>query len=149
MVRIPSETKKCRNESLRRCIEFAASGSGSDEFQVAEIMSLFLEQLADENTKGRIVQIPGFGAFFPVPDTKVHDRGGVLRCRVRFHPSVGYQQQVKNGAPPQLSVLRRFKNYRTNHSAGDRVAGTSSRVFTGMQKFREALSSQMSNARGG
>jgi nucleoid DNA-binding protein len=147
LVRIPGESKASKNEALRNCIEFAASHSGVDEYKVAEIMTLFLEQVADEMTKGRVLQIPGFGAFFPVPDRHPPRKDQPRRCRVRFHPSVGFQQQVKYGSAPQDSVLRKFNNYRMNHSAGDRSAGHNSRVFSAMKHFRDSIAQQYAHAR--
>lgn len=148
LIRIPSETRTTKNESLRRMIDKATAETGVDNYLVANVLSWCLQELADEVTKGRIVQIPGFGAFFPVPDAKANNRDGVRRCRVRFHASVGFQQQVKLGAPPQNSVRQRYLTYRKNHSAGDNVAGNSSRVFTAMDRFRESIAAQLAHARG-
>lgn len=147
LIRIPSETRTSKNEPLRRMIELAADRSGIDQYKVAEVMTWWLEQLADEVSKGRAVQIPGFGAFFPVPDKKPVRRDGVRRCRVRFHAAVGFQQQVKLGAPPQDGIARRYLTYRKNHSAGDNVSGHNSRVFTALAAFRASIAQQLANAR--
>lgn len=147
MIRIPSGTKESKNEALSRVVAMSAAKSGYDEYTVAMVFSWCLQQIADEVSKGRAVQLPGFGAFFPLPDKRPRYRDHVRRCRVRFHASVGFQQQVKLCAPPQDTIERKWRIYRTNHSAGDRVAGHGSRVFTSMDAFRQSISAQFAHAR--
>lgn len=147
LIRIPSDSKQSKNEALARVIETTAANTGLDEYKVAEAMTWFLESLADEVTRGRMVQIPGFGAFFPVPDAVAANRSRVRRCRVRFHPAVGFQQQVKHGSPPQETIARKYRNYRCNHSAGDSSSGHHSRVFTSMKYFRDEISRQLAHVR--
>lgn len=146
-VSIPFESKTNRNEALRRCIEFASAHSGVDDFTVARVMSLFLEQIADENSRGRPVMIPGFGLFTPYPDVRAFKRGGPKRCRVRFYPAMGYSQQVLYGSAPLPQLKSQWKVYIKNHAP--HVGRTSKkRVFTSMKAFRDRLDAQMAAARG-
>lgn len=147
-VRLPWNVRGKKNESLARCVEYAAAHSGVDEFAFAKAMSYFLEQIADENTKGRPVMIPGFGIFIPVPDRHNAREGQAPRCRVKFHPSVGYAQQVRHGAPPLSVNSSRSRAYQQNHSGRETAIGNSARVFTAMHRFRRDIASQLANARG-
>ena len=142
MVRIPFLGKAADRESLRRCLDFAAERSGVGADGVVCVMTLFLEAVADELTKGRAVRIPGFGIFVPAPIPERHRRSSrnpTPRCKPVFSPSRGLRAQVALGVGPRAENIRILKRHRSNHanSTGAR------RVFSAMQALRQQVASQL------
>ena len=60
MIRIPFLSRTADGQPLQRCIDKAASRGGMGADAVVQVMSLFLEAIADELAKGRAVRIPGW-----------------------------------------------------------------------------------------
>jgi nucleoid DNA-binding protein len=142
MVRIPFLSKSSDRESLARCLDLAAERSGVGADGVVRVMTLFLEAIADELTKGRAVRIPGFGVFVPTPVPERHlrmSRDKTPRCKPSFSPSRGLRAQVALGAGPNPENVRILKRHRSNHanSTGTR------RVFSAMQALRQQVAAQL------
>lgn len=145
MIRMPYLSKAADRESLQRCIDLAADRSGVGADGVVRVMSLFLEAIADEMTKGRAVRIPGFGIFVPAPIPERHrkmSRNLSARTKPVFSPSRGLRAQVALGAGPNPENVRILKRHRSNHanSTGTR------RVFSAMQALRQQVASQIGRA---
>lgn len=142
MICIPYLSKAADRVSLQRCIDTAAERSGVGADGVVVVMSLFLESIADELTKGRVVRIPGFGVFVPAPIPERHrrmSRNLRPRCKPVFSPSRGFRSQVALGLGPQPDIIRTLAQHRKNH------AGTTSthRVFSAMEAMRQQVSAQL------
>lgn len=142
---MPYLSKAADRESLQRCIDLAADRSGVGADGVVRVMSLFLEAIADEMTKGRAVRIPGFGIFVPAPIPERHrkmSRNLSARTKPVFSPSRGLRAQVALGAGPNPENVRILKRHRSNHanSTGTR------RVFSAMQALRQQVASQIGRA---
>ena len=136
MIRIPLLHRKSA-VPLKRCIELAANRSGRSEEQVVEVMTLFLEAIADEVTKGRAVSIPGFGMFV---------QSGVQRFqkvtfRPNFIPSKPFRDQVTFGTRPDPTVRRAANFYSRNHARGGGDKG--GRAFAVLERIRKAVTAQV------
>ncbi|MBK8099594.1 MAG: HU family DNA-binding protein [Planctomycetes bacterium] len=145
MIRIPYLSKAADRESLQRCLDISAERSGVGADGVVRVMTLFLEAVADELTRGRAVRIPGFGVFVPAPIPERHRRMSrdlTHRCRPVFSPSRGLRAQVALGAGPNPENIRILKRHRSNHanSTGTR------RVFSAMQALRQQVAAQLGRA---
>lgn len=137
-IRIPYNAKAEDGQPLQRCIEFAASNHGLTDYDVAMVVAYWLEQVAAEVAAGRLVVIPGFGAF------------GALRHRTKrgldgdwfpaFLASVGFRNEVRYGNPPSPETLERFMRFRHNHNwVNSRV---NRRVHSAMRQFRDDIGAQ-------
>ena len=137
-IRIPYNAKAEDAQPLQRCVEFAAENHAMSEYDVAIVMTYFLEQLAAEVAAGRLVVIPGFGAF------------GSLRHRTKtgldgdwfpaFLANLGFRNEVRWGNPPSDETLAKFRGYRNNH---DRVnSRVGQRVHSAMKGFRDRVGAQ-------
>lgn len=138
-----SRKRKQDIEPLQNAIEYVADRCGHSSHEIARIVSWFLEGLADEVTHGRVVRIPGFGMFAPVP--KKTSRDAHPRCRVVFSPALAFTRQVLYGAPPNLSGARALRNHRKCHGYIDNppAGRTAERVFTAMEKMRADIDAQL------
>lgn len=144
MVKIPFLNKCADRASLARCLDLAAERSGVGADGVVVVMTLFLEAIADELTRGRVVRVPGFGVFVPAPIPEKHrkmSRDMTPRCRPVFSPSRGLRAQVALGAGPRPENSRVLARHRKNHGT---ASGTSARrVFSAMQAFRQQVAAQV------
>lgn len=145
MIRIPYLSKAADRESLQRCIDLAADRSGVGADGVVRVMTLFLEAVADELTRGRAVRIPGFGVFVPAPISEKHrkmSRDMTPRCRPAFSPSRGLRAQVALGVGPRPENIRILRRHRSNHSNST----SSRRVFSAMRALRDQVAAQLGRA---
>ncbi len=139
---MPYLSKAADRESLQRCIDLAADRSGVGADGVVRVMSLFLEAIADEMTKGRAVRVPGFGIFVPAPIPERHRRASrnlTPRCKPVFSPSRGLRAQVALGVGPRPENIRALTRHRANHSSS---TGTE-RVFSAMAALRQQVAAQI------
>jgi len=145
MIRIPYLSKAADRASLQRCLDMSAERSGVGADGVVRVMTLFLEAIADELTRGRAVRIPGFGVFVPAPIPERHRRASrnpTPRCKPVFSPCRGLRAQVALGLGPQPENIRILKRHRSNHSD---ATGTR-RVFSAMQALRQQVAAQLGRA---
>lgn len=145
MIRIPYLSKAVDRASLQRCLDMSAERSGVGADGVVRVMTLFLEAIADELTRGRAVRIPGFGVFVPAPIPERHRRASrnlAPRCKPVFSPSRGLRAQVALGVGPRPENIRILKRHRSNHSN----ATGSQRVFTAMAALRQQVAAQLGRA---
>ncbi len=146
-VRIPFDPDSDRSQPLKRCIERAATETGSNQFTVSIIMSLFLEEVAEQLVHGQVVSIPGFGLFAPKEIAERHRRMSGdprPRCKPAFVPSRGFSQQVPHSVPPLPENQRRLGTYTKNHS--NKHCGMSQRVYSSMEEFRVHLQRQLNGS---
>lgn len=142
MIRIPFLSRTADGQPLQRCIDKAASRSGMGADAVVQVMSLFLEAIADELAKGRAVRIPGWGIYVPAPIPDRHrrmSRNPSARCKPVFSASRGLRAQVAMGLGPRPENARILKRHRSNHANS---TGTQ-RVFTAMQALRQQVAAQL------
>lgn len=135
MIRIPLLRRKPA-EPLKRCIDMAANRSGHSEEQVVAVMTLFLECIADEVTKGRAVSIPGFGMF--VQSGK--RRAGRTIHRPNFIPSKPFRDQVTFGTRPLPEVSKAAITYSRNHARG---GDSGARSFAVLQRIRKMVTEKV------
>lgn len=147
MIRIPYLSKNADRESLQRCLDLAGDRSGVGVDGAVRVISLFLEAIADELTKGRAVRIPGWGIYVPAPIPERHrrmSRDMTPRCKPVFSASRGLRAQVALGVGPKPENSRLLARHRKNHGT---ESGTSTRrVFTAMQAFRDQVAAQLGRA---
>lgn len=143
-IKIPHFPKAEDARPLESCIEYACARTGVDHYTAVLFMTHFLDQLADEVTRGRTVSIPGFGMFAPYL-RKPLGKDNVMVPR--FSPSRGFREQVKWGSVPKLDGTRKFKNHQKNNAPASQSRRGSMRVFTAMEAIRQAISAQMGHAR--
>ena len=91
MVRIP-QLSRAAGAPLGRCLDKAAAECGVDTATLAIGFSKLWESIADENSMGECVQIPGFGLFGPKLVRTRKSIAGLepARCRPHFVPSRGF-----------------------------------------------------------
>lgn len=135
MIRIPSLHRESA-KPLKRCIELAANRTGHSEEQVVAVMTLFLEALADEVTKGRAVSIPGFGMFVQSGVQRFQK----VRYRPNFIPSKPFRDQVTFGTRPLPEVRKAANGYSRNHARG---GDSGARTFAVLERIRKAVTSQV------
>lgn len=135
MIRIPSLHRKTA-ESIKRCIEMAANRSGHSEEQVVQVVTLFLESVADEVTKGRAVSVPGFGMFVQSAVSKL----GRVWFRPNFIPSKPFRDQIRFATRPDEAVKLQARRYSRNHARG---GDSGRRAFAVLQRIRDAVTSQV------
>lgn len=138
MIRLPLAHRKSA-EPVKRCIEMAANRSGHSEEQVVAIMTLFLECVADEVTKGRAVSIPGFGMF--VQSSAF--RCGKLSFRPNFIPARPFRDQIKFGTRPVHEVKKAAITYSRNNARG---GDSGSRAFAVLKRIRDTVTAQVSKS---
>lgn len=135
MIKIPNAHLKTA-VTLKRVIQDTANRGGYSEDQVVHLMTLFLEGIADEVTKGRAVSIPGFGMFVQ----SSIQRFGKISFRPNFIPSKPFRDQIKFGTRPDMDVRRMSTNYSRNHARG---GDSGSRAFAVLARLRRAITAQV------
>lgn len=137
-IRIPYNAKAEDAQPLQRCVDFAAENHAMSEYDVAIIMSYFLEQLAAEVASGRMVVIPGFGAFYPLKHRKKDGLTG--DWFPAFTGNTGFRNEVRYGNPPSDETLEKLCRYRRNHNRVSTRVGQ--RVHSAMQGIRDRVGAQ-------
>lgn len=146
MIRVPFLSRTADGQPLQRCIDKAAIRSGMGADAVVQVMSLFLEAIADELAKGRAVRIPGWGIYVPAPIPERHrrmSRNPSARCKPVFSASRGLRAQVAMGLGPRPENARILKRHRSNHANST----GSHRVFTAMEALRQRIAAQVGRRR--
>ncbi|MEM7517370.1 MAG: hypothetical protein AAF368_10660, partial [Planctomycetota bacterium] len=144
-MRIFAFSRRADAEPLNRVIAKAANDSGRSRYEVARTMTFFFEHLAEEVAHGRVVSIPGFGAFGAWLDERksVLAKDPIPRCRPEFSPARGLREMVALTAPFSRVGKRKLTNHRKSHSLGSSATRTSSRVFTSAQAIRDSIDAQL------
>lgn len=128
-----------------RAIERAAQRYGSTRYEVAELMTLFLEAIADEVALGNVVSIPGFGAFGPwlIETRSAMARDSSWRCKPVFSPARPFSDLVRLSAPANRKGKRKISRHRRNHHASSKPDRESVGVITTMEAIRESIRKQL------
>lgn len=143
-IKVPFLAKSEQGLPLQRALDLAASKVGLSPYSMAIAMSHFLEQLADEVARGRVVRVPGFGTFAPCLDERrqyLARRGGP-RCVPKFSASKGFRIEVMLRAPLSREGKVALKAHSSNHRVSEQRY-TSARVFTAMHAVRDQISAQL------
>jgi len=142
-MRIPYYSSSERAAPLQRCIDKAAREMGMSEYVVATVMSHFLEQIEEEVARGRMVRLPGFGAFGP----KLFR--GTPVTGPRYYPAFSSARCWKNlmrmFCKPSPAELEAIQQHRRRHNPSEGCVNaphSSSRPFTAHRSFREKLLQQ-------
>jgi hypothetical protein len=147
LVKIPMFPKAEDAKPLERCIEHASRKTGVDHYTAVLFMTHFLDQVADEVSKGRTVSIPGFGLFAAVLRKIPLPEGLVSKMLPRFSPSRGFRNQVELTCPMDMTGTKKFYRHRSNQRTIGGSRSLSDRVFTAMENIRESISKQLGHAR--
>lgn len=113
-IRIPTNAKAERYESLMRCLKHASVEMGVNEFFAARFMTHFFEQLVDEVVDGKLVTIPGFGIFVPGINRRSKFKKFAKEkkfCVPKFAASVGFRVQVKEECDTKKCREEDYKRY--------------------------------------
>jgi hypothetical protein len=129
------DKNKERQKPLWACIDRASRELGLSHATVALSMTYFLEELASQVTKGRVVRIDGFGIFGPrwhIPTE---------RMRPNFSYSRGFREQVRWGCNESFDQKKTLRIHSKNRSNNARR--TNMRVFSSMESTRKEIRKQL------
>lgn len=147
MIRVPFCSRGDKLRALQDVLDATARDTGYSSYEVARLMSFFIENVADEVTRGHVIRLPGFGLFGPWLDQRkwVLARWHPIHpvCRPVFVASRGFRQQVRYGSLPDPAAKQAIERARRNHSIGSRPDKQHSRVFTAQAAFRAQIERQM------
>lgn len=126
--------RRAYNKVLSNVVAQAAAAVGCEYSQAAMLISHFTEFTAAAVCRGEIVQIRGFGAFFPYARYGKPRRPGAY-VMPRFIPASGFRQQVTMSCPVDKAANTDALRYRVNHTrrTGERPT---QRVFTAQTVYR-------------
>jgi len=133
---IPFVGKSKRYDALRRCVVSAADQSVMSEWQVARVMTLFIQAIADEVATGNPVRIPGLGMFTPWCWTA--KTSGKQTMQPRFVPSRVFRLQVKHFCPVSDAMNKQSESYRRSHHPSSRKHDHGS-TRAAMQHWRASI----------
>ena len=133
---IPFVGKSKRYDALRRCVVSAADQSVMSEWQVARVMTLFIQAIADEVATGNPVRIPGLGMFTPWCWTA--KTSGKQTMQPRFVPSRVFRLQVKHFCPVSDAMNKQSESYRRSHHPSSRKHDYGS-TRAAMQHWRASI----------
>ncbi len=136
-MKIPFAPKSAGAQSLNRCVKAVAAQTNKHPEEVALLLTYFFEELACEVARGRMVTIPGFGAF----GSYLHKprNGDVPFGQPTFSACRPFRNEVRFGsAGAGASVTHaKMRNHRRNHHTSSRSTTEVSRTFTTMQTARK------------
>lgn len=144
-MRIPMLPKAADTKPLIDCMRFAAEETGVTESTAALVMSAFLQELAAQVCKGRIVRIPGFGVFgcaIKRGKRACAQNGGRPVPHPKFSPSHGFRQECRYTAPVNEKTHKQIEKHQDNHALS-RKGHAHERVFTAQEGFRDQIRLQM------
>lgn len=138
-IKLPNLTRE-HAAGLEAVIESAAREAGVSDHEMLRISTHFLEALADEMSRGKIITIPGFGKFAAVYIKHFRARAGVMRAR--FSPAAPLMNQVRLCCPITTKGNRALKVHEKNHHNAS--AAPSARPFAAFENIRRSIAAQMS-----
>ncbi len=143
-MRIPYYSESEKAAPLLRCLQRSAQRMGMYEHSAALLMSFFFEEIANEVSKGRVIRIPGFGAFgaWVIENRAALARDPSRRCKPKFEPSRCFQQKVRWECPPDGVAKSRLQRYARNHSPSRRDRQQCD-VVSSAEAFRQDIDRQM------
>jgi hypothetical protein len=139
-VKIPFLPKAEDARPLKKAIQYAADKMHVSPYLVAELMTYFLEAVADRVSLGHVVRIPGFGVFGPWLWESKHD--GKQSVYPRFVAARPFRLQVRSICDPPKAkndVLARFQR---SHHPSSRPDKVTSQVWKAMDAMREQFRRQ-------
>lgn len=147
LLRMPCGMSKLRDvQAAQRCIARAASDMGMTEFQVAMVLSFFLESVCEEVGKNRLVTLPGFGTFGP---QAWFPRPGPLgskmlpHCYPAFSASIPFRNLVRAMVPVSGVALMGINHKRNRAASGGSGKDRASRSpFSTQRHMRLAIMAQ-------
>ena len=148
-VKIPHLSRSQDAEPLARCIEVASQKCGVSQYTTTLLLTHVLEELARQVACGRVVRIPGFGAFGAelIENAASVARWGSGRCKPAFSPARGFREEVRWGVPNASSTKRQLTRHRRNHSLGSGESRLHNRVFSSMDAIRKNINAQLRGVR--
>jgi len=139
-VKIPFMPTSESAQPLHDCIRVTAQSMAVSEYFVALTMSYFLEELAVQVCRDRMVSIPGFGAF----GAKVYEPtdGRLPRPYPAFVASRAFRNMVLYRANPVAPVAEQLEGYRRRHNVFSRPDKTRSMTHIAMHAWRVHIEAQ-------
>lgn len=143
-IRIPFASKSEQYEPLRACIERAAIESGLTEFQVANVMSLFLEELSEQMGKNKLVRIPCFGIFGAKTWNRDYRKSKLKMptCYPAFSGARPLRNLVSLKCTPTQTVLDAFLYHRKHVNSRGQERGKARMPGSAGRRFRLQVNSQ-------
>ena len=138
-IRIPYIPNSAQAQPLRRCIQITAERTGHSDYEVATVMSHFLEEVSNEVCRNRLVRIPGFGAFGPKASKA--KPGKQRRIYPAFSPFRGFQEMCNMTCMPSGPALDAIDKHRRHHHPSSKPDRHST-PFTAMDAFRRQIRNQ-------
>ena len=142
MVRVPFSGKSEAGQPLLRCVRRAALETGLTDFQVAMVVSFFFEELANEVGAGRVVRVPGIGAFGALLWRPRHGPDAPAYAYPAFSGSDAFRQQVKWECPADGAADRTLRRHRQSRHPSGADGRQSRRTRSAMRAFRERVRAQ-------
>lgn len=117
--------KSSRRETLVRVLETAAQRADISRYEMATLMTYFLEALAEAVARGEPVTLPGFGMFQAYPwFPKPQRHWATPKCYPRFHGHYSFNAMVNDGCSPYDPALAPASvAYRVNQRHSTTVQG--------------------------
>ena len=146
-MRIPADGKSESYRPLNACVVRAANGTGISQQTAALVMSYFFEEMVEQMTKGRIVRIPGFGAFGPKIDAsrRAKRANGRPVPRPSWSPSYGVYTQILHCCPTDTISSGQMRKHQQNHGPGGTLTkrGQPSPPWEAQERFRARVREQI------
>ncbi len=140
-VRIPFMPKSEQAKPLQDVIHDTAQAMGVSDHFAANLMTYFLENVAAQAAKGKVVRIPGFGIFTAYGYTP-RKPGLEHYCLPSFTASKAFRNELRQCLPYPRHRNKEIDNYRRTNHASSRAKSDTSRTFTAMKAFRTRVDAQ-------
>ena len=126
---------------LERALNYCAQKMGTSDHFAANMMSYFLEAIANEVTRGEVGRIQGFGIFAPygyLPRKK----GLEPYCLPSFVGARAFRNQLKAACPYRRHHNKEIGTYRRTNHGSSKAKKDTSRTWKAMHAFRTAIDAQ-------
>lgn len=140
--KIPFRTRSHKYETLQACIERVSRETRFNQFQVAVLISYFLEELCEQVARNRAVNIPGFGMFAPVTWKPRTRGGGKPYCVPKFAASRGFRNAVRTQCSTTGAWDKAMRRHAQRHHYSNRHFRSAARPFTTFAAWRAQFLAQ-------
>jgi nucleoid DNA-binding protein len=134
-------SKSAQGKPLQDAVHRAAQEMGVSDHFAANLMTYWLEEVAAQVDRGKVVRIPGFGIFTAYGYTP-RKKGIPPYCLPSFVGAKPWRNELRQCLPFRRHNNKAIDNYRQTNHGTSRAKSDTSRVFTTMKAFRERIDAQ-------